>query len=90
MALVSLYLNVAQCFAPLTVIQLSVTGGWGWSRVGGLVQGGQLDSQKKEQLEEINLNFLLSSNGCHPYVLHLPLLFAVSWATWDTVKGILF
>lgn len=53
--------------------------------------GGQLDSQKKvEQLEEVNLNSLLSSNGYHPYVLHLPLLFAVLWATWGSVKGILF
>lgn len=38
----------------------------------------------------MNLNFLLSSNGYHPYVFHLPLLFAVSWATWDTVKKFCF
>lgn len=41
------------------------------------VQSGQLDSQKKaEELEEMNLNFLLASNGiihmftiCHSYLL---------------------
>lgn len=43
-----------------------VIGGLWGQRVGA---GGQLDSQ----LEEVNLNFLLSSNGHHPYALHLPL-----------------
>ena len=87
-ALVSLYLNVAQRVAGFTNIMLSVIGSCiGHRRVGA---GGQQDTHKKvEQMEEVNLNFLLSSYGYYPYVLHLPLLFAVLWATWGPMKGIL-
>lgn len=73
---VSLYLSVAQCLALfIMMILLSVTGR-GWMAGRGL-QSGQPGSQKKaEELEEVNLNFSLSSNGiihmftiCHSYLL---------------------
>ena len=64
---------------------------WGLVDVGRWGQGGHLGSQKQaEQLEAVNLNVLLSSNGYHWFVLHLPHLFVLLWATWGVVKETLF